>query len=47
MWFSHQSNCGVLTAGRWTQEIAIGMSSCRSSLRIESVKPTIACFAPQ
>jgi hypothetical protein len=45
--FMHHENCGVLSAGRWTQVSSIGISRWSSSLRIESVNPTIACLAAQ
>ena len=42
-----QSNWGVLTAGNSTMLIRMPEPSCMSSVRRESVKPRIACFAPQ
>ena len=42
-----QSNCGVLSAGSWTIVTCTFEPSCSSSVRSDSVKPRIACFAPQ
>ena len=43
----HQLNCGVFSAGICTIVTCTRLCSFRSSVRIESVKPWIACFAPQ
>ena len=42
-----QSNCGVFKAGSCTMVTPMGMPSCISSQRSESVNPRTACFAPQ
>ena len=42
-----QSNCGVLTAGSSIIVSAIALRACINSERNKSVKPRIACFAPQ
>ena len=40
-------NCGVFMAGRCTVDSRTSDRSCRSSQRTESVKPCMACLAPQ
>ena len=42
-----QSNCGVLTAGSSTVVSAMALRVLINSVRSESVKPRIACLAPQ
>ena len=44
---STQSNCGVLSAGRSTMQTCTADLSCISSVRTDSVNPTMACFEPQ
>jgi hypothetical protein len=43
----HQLNWVVFTPGSWTIVIRTWLWSARSSVRIESVKPRTANFAPQ
>ena len=43
----HQSNCGVFTAGSCTIVIHTRLLRCMSSVRMESVIPRMANFAPQ
>ena len=42
-----QENWGVLTAGIWTMVVRTALPSWSSSLRKDSLKPWIACLAPQ
>ncbi len=44
---STQSNCGVFTAGSCTMVIFTSLPALSSSVRTDSVKPFMACFAPQ
>ena len=44
---STQSNWGVFKAGSWTIVILTPLLSCSSSQRSDSVKPLMACLAPQ
>ena len=43
----HQVNCGVFIAGSCTIVRWMFLRSWISSVRSESVKPAMACFAPQ
>lgn len=45
--FSTHSNCGVLTAGSCTIVVRTPLPECSSSQRSDSLKPWMACLAPQ